>query len=341
MGRRAGWLLCVGLSFSSVAACGSDDGGGGAGGGSSGGSGGTPSGGASSGGSAGSGGQSSGGTAGSGGNLDASSDGTAGQGGTGGAPPVDDLASNRQRLLEKYFAYLKAHVTTPQTNGLSGQNVASACEVWQKLDDSARAVFLTITARLQGSRLGNDGSSMLFHVTDVYRIAGGEGASGSDPGSCGGAEYNRLILAMDAVLRTALIAANTHKGANQVNGKPDIADIPSDKAWRDSHDLGGPHAPFDLSDETEEGAPRGQVHFFVDPSSTLANSPLGRKDLETLVDPNALEMDQDYDCVHSSNPNCSYVTYGSFCLPQPSEKGANLFQKNYGAYDPTWAPTCS
>ena len=44
-------------------------------------------------------------------------------------------------------------------------------------------------------------------------------------------------------------------------------------SWRDSHDLGGTHAPFDQSDETNQGAPRGQTQYFKDPASTVANSP--------------------------------------------------------------------
>ncbi|MEZ4222865.1 MAG: hypothetical protein R3B13_18125 [Polyangiaceae bacterium] len=275
---------------------------------------------------------------GSGGTADAGDDGTAG--GSAGAAPVDDLASNRQRLLDSYFSFLKASVTVPQSNGLSGQDVSSSCELWQKLDPSARAVFLTLTARMQGSRLGSDQSSTLVHVMRVYRIAGGKGASPTDPGSCGGGEFNRMILAMDATLQAALLAAHEHKGASQTGGKPDVADIPADKPWRDSHDLAGPHAPFDRSSETEAAAPRAQAHFFADPKSLVANTPLGRQDLQTLVEPLALELDQDYDCIHDSNPLCSYVTYGPLCLPQPSLVGTVLFENNYGAFDASWAPSC-
>jgi hypothetical protein len=118
----------------------------------------------------------------------------------------------------------------------------------------------------------------------VYRIAGGDGATATDPGQCGG-DGNRLFLSMDAHLHDALIAASTNKG--QPNGaKPDIEDVPigAGSYWRDSHDLGGSHAPFDISDETENGAPRGQVQYFEDPASAAAKSPLNRTDLKTLVD---------------------------------------------------------
>src|SRR5438067_696298 len=89
---------------------------------------------------------------------------------------------------------------------------------------------------------------------------------GRNGGTCGGGEYNRMILSMDATLHDALVAANDDKGAAGASGVFDLADVPpgSSRFWRDSHDAGGPHAPFDLSDETESGAPRGQVQYFRD-----------------------------------------------------------------------------
>jgi hypothetical protein len=260
-------------------------------------------------------------------------------GGDSGAPPADTLSSNRDRLLASYFAWLKANAPTPQSNGLSGPGVSSVCDLWQKLDPSAQAVFLTLTARMQGSVLGSDGSSMLWHVTRVYRISGGQGATATDPGSCGGGEYNRMIMSMDAELHAAQLAASAHQGAIQGNGKYDISDIPSGGFWRSSQDLGGAHAPFDTSDETNDGAPRAQTQFFADPASAAATSPLGRMDLTALVDPYALEMDQDYDCVHSSNPLCSYITYGKLCFPMTSALGTEIYQSNYGDFDPGWMPT--
>jgi len=254
-------------------------------------------------------------------------------------PPPDTLDENRDRLLGTYLDYLKANAQEPQSNGLSGSNVSSVCDLWQKLAPSAQAVFLTLTARMQGSALGDDGSSMLSHITKVYRIVGGQDATATDPGSCGGGEYNRMIMSMDAHLSSAQRAASEHKGAVQGNGQPDIADVPAGGFWRDSHDLGGAHAPFDLSDETEQGAPRGQTQYFSDPTSALAGAPLGRMDLTSLVDPYAVEMDQDYDCVHSSNPSCSYITYGPFCFPQPSALGTDIYTQSYGSFEPGWQPS--
>jgi hypothetical protein len=249
------------------------------------------------------------------------------------------LDGNRDRLLATYLAYLQAHPGA-QSNGLDGATLGSVCDLWARLAPSDRAVYLTLTARMQSSRLGADGSPMLSHVTRVYRIVGGQNATAADPGSCGGGEYNRMIMSMDGTLHAALVAANADKGAAGAGGAFDLADVPADatRFWRDSHDAGGPHAPFDLSDETQDGAPRGQVQYFRDPASTAANAPLGRMDLTTLIDPSALEMDQDYDCVHNSNPSCSYVTYGPLCAPEASQVGVDLYESNYGAVEATWRP---
>ncbi len=249
----------------------------------------------------------------------------------------DTLDANRNRLLQTYYEYLKANATTPQSNGLSN-TVTSALDVWQKLDPSSQGVFLTLTARMQGSILGKDGASMLSHVTKLYRCVGGQGATSSDPGSCGGGEYNRMIMSMDAELHDAQLAANQDKGALQPNNEYDIGDVVPSSFWRDSHDLGGPHAPFDISDETDTGAPRGQTQYFSDPKSTLANSPLGRQDLMTLVDPYAIEMDQDYDCVHNSNPLCTYTTYGTLCFPETAEVGTQIYTSTYGSYGASYVP---
>jgi hypothetical protein len=261
-------------------------------------------------------------------------------GGDAAMPPADTLDANRDRLLATYLAYLAAHPGA-QSNGLDGATLAGVCDLWTRLHPSDRAVWLTLTARMQGSRLGSDGHSMLSHVTRVYRVVGGQDATATDAGSCGGGEYNRIIMSMDGALHAALVAANDDKGAAGAGGLFDLADVPADTSrfWRDSHDVGGPHAPFDLSDETEDGAPRGQVQYFRDPTSAAANAPLGRTDLTTLVDPSALEMDQDYDCVHNSNPSCSYVTYGPLCAPQPSKLGIDLYESDYGAVESGWHPS--
>ena len=41
----------------------------------------------------------------------------------------------------------------------------------------------------------------------------------------------------------------------------------------------------------------------------------------TLVDPYALEMDQDYDCTHNSNPDCSYTLLRPGCARRDESAG--------------------
>jgi hypothetical protein len=246
-----------------------------------------------------------------------------------GSPSTAPLES-RDRLIRGYFDQLQLDPVRTMSNGLRGADLPDVCALWDGLTPSAQATFLTITARLEGSILETDGSTMLDHVVTAYRIVGGIGSTGTDPGDCGG-EGNRLFVSIDPALHAALVEANqTGQG---------LADIPPGGAWHESGDLAGPHEPFTMSDETEDGAPRGQIHFFADPASAVANQPLGRVDVEDVVDPFAMEMDQDYDCVHNSNPACEYTFYGPLCLPEPTELGVTIYTRNYGSFDPTWRPT--
>ena len=253
------------------------------------------------------------------------------------AAPVDIDAPgpplpNRERLLTTYLAFLDAHPGA-QTNGLDGAQLADICQLWSKLAPSGQATFLTLAARLESGILG-DGSTMLDHAVKLYKVEGGSGATSTNPGSCGGSG-NRWYISMDAALHTALLEANAQKG-----GPSNARIIPDFGAgfWRDSHDAAGPHDPFDRSDETEDDVPRGQVHYFADPASTVANAPLGRTNLESLVDPLVLELDQDYDCVHNSNPLCSYTLYGPLCTPRANKTGVALFGENYTPVDLGWRP---
>ncbi|HKE16489.1 MAG TPA: hypothetical protein VKB80_16565 [Kofleriaceae bacterium] len=274
------------------------------------------------------------GGSGGGGEVDAGGGGGGG-GGEGDAAPAD--VGNRDRLLATYFDFLESRPDDQQSNGLIGRDLASVCDLWDRLDSSSQATFLTLTARLEGSILGADGSSALDHITALYRAVGGEGAVETDPGSCGGGEFNRLIMSMDPALHDALVAANDHGGDAGDSGF-DLADVLPDTSWRDSGDAAGPHGPFDLSDETDEGGPRGQVQFFRDPASAQAGAPLGRLDLEDVVDPLAIEMDHDYDCAHNSNPTCEYTFYGALCFPQSTELGTVIYTDKYGGFEPEFRP---
>ena len=256
-------------------------------------------------------------------------------GGSADAPADTSVAAGaRDRLLGTYLAWLQAHPGAT-TNGLDGAQLTSVCALWTGLQPSAQAVFLTLTARLEGSLLRTDDSPMLDHVTQLYWVTGGTGASTTDPGTCGGAG-NRMIMQIDPALHAELHTAFTqHGGAATARTIPDVI---AASFWRDSHDLGGPHAPFDESDETESGAPRGQVQYFSDPGSVAATSALGRPDLMTLVDPYGFEMDQDYDCTHNSNPLCTYTTYGPLCALEPAMVGVDIYAATYGGVTLTWKP---
>ncbi len=239
---------------------------------------------------------------------------------------ADTLAANRARLLNAYYATARAKDPT----------IASACAVAKSLTPSAVAVFETLTARLQGSTRASDGRSMLSHITAIHRLAGGDGATATDHGSCGGDDANRMIMTMDAMLHATLIAANQDDKTSA--GQTVIKDIPSSGYRRNTHDFAGAHAPFDISDETNDGAPRGQVQFFSAPTSAKAKSPLGRTGVEDVIDPYALEMDQDYDCPHNSNPLCSYVSYQALCFPGDATEGLKLFTNKYGDDAPGFLP---
>ncbi|MDB4953163.1 MAG: Peptidyl-prolyl cis-trans isomerase, partial [Myxococcales bacterium] len=125
------------------------------------------------------------------------------------------LDGNRDRLLHTYLWWLQSDPNTQQSNGLAGRDLHTVCDLWSKLDPSPRAVFLTITHRLEGSLLGSDHSAMLDHVTKLYRVVGGQGETATTAGSCGGAEYNRMIMSSDSALHDVQVAANTHQGAVQ------------------------------------------------------------------------------------------------------------------------------
>ena len=215
----------------------------------------------------------------------------------------------------------------------SNRDRLMTCAAWTQLDPSSQDVFRTITHRLWGSELA-DHSHALEHVTKLYKVVGGQGATATDPGSCGGGDYNRMFVQIDPALHAAQVAAYTRQGAAPY----DLSDVVASSYWRDSHDLAGPHSPFDTSDETNAGAPRGQTQYFRDPASAAANQPLGRPGLETLVDPYVMEIDQDYDCTHNSNPDCDYICYGAACAPASQESGTQIYKGNYGDFEPAYTP---
>lgn len=144
-------------------------------------------------------------------------------------------------------------------------------------------MFLTVTDLL-GKRtfMGASPSTgtALPHVTKVYEIR--DKGTGN-----GGGDNNRIWLQFDAVL---IAAMRDFDGA-----------LPE---WRKSTDLAGPHTPFDASSETVNGQPRGQAHFW---SADAKSKPLGRPGVEAVDDPRAVEIDIDYNILHDSNPEGTYL----------------------------------
>lgn len=195
------------------------------------------------------------------------------------------------------------------------------CETWASLDASRRAVFLTITHRLSTSRMP-DGRSMLDHITRLYLVLGG----GSDGTNCGGAENNRLFLAMDAYLWERMV--ETWDGAA-------VIDDGGGSHWLHTRDLAGPHDPFDASNETDTGLrctllfersgsrpPTAQAHFFLDGSAVAVERGSG---ISLPADPYMLEIDLDFDCVHRSNPTCSDFE--------------QRYRDNHGDFECEWVPS--
>jgi hypothetical protein len=233
--------------------------------------------------------------------------------------PADTLDNNLNRLFETWRAR-------------NAPNVDS-CTAWrQSLDRSQRMVFLTITHRLTTSRLGAstvaptsvylplheayvpDYRTPLDHITAVWAIAGGHGpVAGSGTGACGGIDNNRLFMSMDHQLWLAFGLSNATTGSGGHNGP--LVDPWNNRSWRDSTDRAGAHKPFTVSNETSYGSPRGQVHFWlprVNAERTAyvlpvqpAHQQVWRRGVEGLVDPYLIEMDQDYNWLHDSNPLCA------------------------------------
>jgi hypothetical protein len=194
------------------------------------------------------------------------------------APKPATLRENRDRLLDTYAAHQSS----------------ARCPIWSSLSATQKGVFLTITDLLghrsyvKAATPGTKGAFMaLDHVTKVYAIRD-KGTFGN-----GGGDNNRIWLQVDAELIAALRDTQTD------------AVLP---AWGPSADWAGAHAPFDATSETLDGQPRGQAHFW---SADAKSRPLGRPGVEAIDDPRAVEIDLDYDLLHSSNPEGWYIPGGN------------------------------
>ena len=133
-----------------------------------------------------------------------------------------------------------------------------------------------------------DYSMALEHVTRLYDILG-YGWAGS---SCGGADNNRIFWSGD----DALIGGWRNVGTA----------LPE---WANSQDIGGPHAPFTMSRETVTGrpfsndGPDGQVQLYA---WDWQAQPFARGSAWLPADPKLFELDDDYNTIHDSSPECWY-----------------------------------
>jgi hypothetical protein len=197
-------------------------------------------------------------------------------------PYSRSLDANRNRLFADWAA----------RNGQSG----NLCQAWAAMSCTTKGSFLTLTHRLQVS-LMSDYTTPLDHVNSCYAILGDE----LDSNHCGG-DDNRLFLSMDNTLHNVMLIA--HGNSNSFV----TFDQNGNNYWKPSADLGGPHAPFDMSDETSYGHPRGQNQFWG--SGSGYSTPVYSTGVNGIVDYNIMEIDQDYDAIHSSSTECNYGTGG-------------------------------
>jgi hypothetical protein len=193
-------------------------------------------------------------------------------------PYTATLKSNRNRLINDWAAR---------------KGYGDACQAWSSLSCPAKGAFLTLTHRLQISILP-DWKSPLDHVVGLYSIRGDE------DWDCHGGDDNRLFVSMDDYLWEAMAWASLgYVTTIDTNGNPD---------WRPSGDWAGPHYPFDASNETSYGHPRGQLHYWF--SDWGFYVPVCRTDVPCIIDANMMEIDQDYDWNHPSSTECTYDTDG-------------------------------
>jgi hypothetical protein len=233
----------------------------------------------------------------------------------------DALSANRYRLLETYSRRLD-----PNRN---------ACKQWNLMSASQRGAFLTITHRLQIASILNPTNlpdPLLDHMTMIYAVHGSEDRHGLDllfP--CGGINANRVFFSMDSNAWLALGLARVGDPSH-----PAIADFGAtggtgtvvDRRWRNTHDT--PHRPFDVSDEANQGGPRGQVQYFSD----AVARPLPNRGANTadINDGYVLEMDQDYDIFHNSNTECPGFR---------AKYERNYTAPGFAAVNYDWVPDCS
>ena len=299
--------------------------------------------------------------AGGGGAAGGGGEGAAGSGGQGGVEDpgpssfvIADVDHHRNRLLDTLAAR---------------RGVASRCELWKTMTTVEKGVFLTHTdllghrscmenASVPIGQMNNAqcdasectcstdagcncpvGSEMgIDHIFKLWAVNGTDTGCCSGTDCCnGGGEWHRSYFSADDKLIAYFRDIHT--------GLPE---------WADSNDFAGPHDPFTQSSETQQGTPRGQTHFFKNDNEA---SVLSRNGVEGVSDPHIVEMDNDYNFWHDSNPEGTYsTTYGRAVYKRAwnwdgsNNRGDGLATTFLGngapldiseiAADAVWSPSC-
>lgn len=231
---------------------------------------------------------------------------------------LQDLDHHRNRLLDTLAQRLGA---------------VDRCSLWTAMTTVEKGLFLTHTDMLgHRSCMDNasvpadqmnggtcDGSECTCDAGDACSCAAGSvqaidhvfklwAVNGNDLSCCtgtdccnGGVEWHRTYFSADDALIGTL--RDIHSGLPE---------------WADSNDFFGPHDPFTQSGETQHDAPRGQVHFWANDGDSVA---LTRNGVEGVVDAAVVEMDNDYNFVHDSNPEGTYSSQYGRALYKESWNG--------------------
>lgn len=235
-------------------------------------------------------------------------------------PEQQMLSARRQALLDDYAKRL---------------GKKDACVTWSGLNASQKGAFHTLTHRLFIARI-HDGKDtpLLTLMTGLYSIRGKEAKRFFEL-PCGGFNANRIFLKMDPAAHAAMVASLAEPKDAMGLTEPMIRDFGVgaglsesliDRRWRLTNDT--PHTPFQASLESEQGGPRAQTHFFKDAKPLEIDR---GKDLDDVSDGFILEIDQDYDGVHSSEVTCKDF----------ADKYAKKYNRpGFAQVDYAWAPRC-
>jgi len=171
-----------------------------------------------------------------------------------------------------------------------GTDCSSGCQV-QQAGSAGLCVYLDGNSCVQngycyqGPGQRYDFSMALEHVTQLYELL-------APNGNCGGDDNNRIFWSADASLIGYF--------RNYYYGLP---------MWDTNGDLGGPHSPFNNASSTITGrpfscdGPDGQAQFYSYDYQAVA---FWRGSAFLPADGHMFELDDDYDTVHNSSPECSY-----------------------------------